>query len=103
GGRAPAERSASVDDDGADRLAALHQLEATVDVVELQPMRDEVVDGDLAVHVPVDDLRHVAAAARAAERRAFPLPAGDELERPRRDLGSGRRDADDDRLAPALV
>ena len=29
--------------------------------------------------------------------------AGDELERPGRDLGAGRRDADDDRLAPALV
>src|SRR6185436_17040581 len=57
---------------------------------------------DLAVHVPVDDPRHVAPAARAAERRAFPLPAGDELERPGRDLGARRRD-DDDRLAPALV
>src|ERR1019366_1900249 len=94
---------ASVEDHRADRFPALHQLEPFVDVLELQTVRDELVDGDLAVHVPVDNLRHIGAAAGAAEGRAFPLPAGDELERPRRDLGAGRRDADDDRLAPALV
>jgi hypothetical protein len=41
------------------------------------------VDVDLAVHVPVDDLRHVGAAARAAEGGALPDAAGDQLERPR--------------------
>jgi hypothetical protein len=49
-------------------------------------VRDQVVDVDLAVHVPVDDLRHVGAAARAAEGRALPHAAGDELERARLDL-----------------
>jgi hypothetical protein len=33
-----------------------------------------IVDLDLAVHVPVDDLRHVGPAARAAEGGAFPDP-----------------------------
>src|SRR5687768_17990709 len=69
-----------------DRLAALHQLEAVVDVLELEPVRDQRVDLNLAVHVPVDDLRHVAAAARAAESGAFPHAPGHELERPCGDL-----------------
>ena len=43
------------------------------------------------------------AAARAAEGRAFPDPAGHELERPRRDFLPGAGDADDHRHAPALV
>ncbi len=59
-------------------------------------MGDEIVDVDLAVHVPVDDLRHVGAAARAAEGRALPDPAGDQLERPGRDLLARAGDADDD-------
>ncbi|SAK98781.1 hypothetical protein AWB79_07619 [Caballeronia hypogeia] len=66
-------------------------------------MRDQVVDIDLAFHVPVDDLRHIRAPARAAERRAFPLASRDELERTRADLLPRRRHADDERLAPALV
>ena len=93
----------SEDHDGADRLAGLHQFEASVDFLQLQLVRDQVVDVDLAFHVPVDDLRHVGAAARAAEGRAFPLPAGHQLERPGADLRAGFRHADDDALAPALV
>src|SRR5690606_30698799 len=41
--------------------------------------------------------------ARAAEGRAAPDAPGDELEGARRDLLARARDADDDRLAPALV
>ncbi|GCC45508.1 hypothetical protein chiPu_0029605, partial [Chiloscyllium punctatum] len=48
-------------------------------------MGDHRIDLDLSVHVPVDDLRHVGATARAAERGALPDPPGDELERPGRD------------------
>src|ERR1700733_10694837 len=66
-------------------------------------MRDHRIDLDLAVHVPVDDSWHIRAAARAAERAAAPDPAGDKLERPRRDLLAGTGDADDDALAPAAV
>src|SRR5688572_7065055 len=86
-----------------DRLAALHQLEAVVDVLELEPVRDQRVDLDLAVHVPVDDLRHVAAATRTTEGRALPHAPGHELERPCRDLLPGGRHADDHADAPALV
>ena len=46
---------------------------------------------------------HVGAAARAAERRALPDAARDQLEGARRDLLAGAGDADDDADAPAAV
>jgi hypothetical protein len=81
----------------------MHQVEALVDVVERHGVGDHRVDLDLAVHVPVDDLRHVGAAARAAEGGAAPGPAGDQLERPGGDFLRRPGNADDDRFAPALV
>src|SRR6185437_629954 len=89
--------------DRTDRLALVHQIKALVDVLELQHMGDHRVDLDLAVHVPVDDFRHIGAAARATERGALPDPAGDELERTRGDFLAGFRDADHDRDAPAAM
>ena len=90
-------------DDAADRLALVHEMEGIVDLLDRHDVGDQRIDVDLPVHVPVDDLRHVAPALGAAERRAHPVPAGDELERARRDLLAGARDADDHRLAPAAM
>ena len=81
----------------------MHQVERFVDVAERHFMGDEIVDVDLAVHIPVDDFRHIGAPARAAERRTFPDAAGDELERPRRDFLTRGGDADDDACPPAAV
>src|SRR5205823_7411002 len=89
--------------DRADRFARLHQVEAFVDALERQVVGDQVVDIDLVFHVPVDDLRHVGTAARAAEGRTLPDPAGDQLERTGGDFLARFGHADDDRLAPALV
>ena len=44
-------------DHAADPVLGLHQLEAAVDVVERDPVRDERVDVDLAGEVAVDQLR----------------------------------------------
>src|ERR1700736_5692360 len=76
-------------DDRTDRLAFVHQVESLVDLLQLEDVGYHRINLDLSVHVPVDDLRHVGTAARAAERRALPDPAGDQLERARRDLGAG--------------
>src|SRR5262249_41670633 len=57
----------------------------------------------LSGHVPIDDLRNVGPTARAAEGRALPHAAGDELERPRRNLLAGAGHANDDRLTPAAM
>src|SRR5674476_230496 len=78
-------------------------MESLVDVLELEDVGNHRIDLDLAVHVPVDDFRHVGAAARAAERAALPDPPGDELERPRGDLLAGFRHANHHRYAPAAV
>src|SRR3989441_654797 len=93
----------SVHNDRAYGFAFVHQVEALVDVGELELVRDQVVDVDLALHVPVYDFRHVAPALGAAERGALPYAPGDQLERARLDLLAGARDADDHRHPPALV
>src|SRR6266404_978282 len=90
-------------DDAADRFAFVHQIEGVVDLLDRHRVGDQAVDVDLAVHVPVDDRGNISPAARAAERRAHPGAAGDELERPRRDLLARAGDADDHRLAPAAM
>src|SRR5260370_11538413 len=61
------------------------------------------MDADLAFHVPADDLRPIAPPLGAAERRAHPVPAGDQLEGPRGDLLAGTGHADDHRFAPAAM
>src|SRR6185295_17967805 len=88
------ERWRLVDDDASYALAGVHQLEALVDLLELQHMGDHRVDCDLARHVPVDDLRHVGAALGAAEGGAAPVAARNELERAGGDLLASFRDAD---------
>src|SRR5438874_7783927 len=88
-------------DDRTDRFAFVHQIEALVDFLELEDMGDHRIDLNLSVHVPVNDLRHIGAATRAAERSAFPDPAGHKLERPGCDFLAGFGDADDDGDAPA--
>ena len=90
-------------DDGTDALACVHEVEALVDVLELEGVGDHRVDLDLAVHVLVDDLGNIGAAACAAKGGAHPRTPGDQLERARRDLLSGPRNPDHDRLAPAPV
>src|SRR5882757_10314549 len=90
-------------DDRTDRLAFVHQIEAPVDFLQPEDMGDHRIDLNLSVHVPVYDLRHVGAAARATERSAFPHPAGHELERPGCNFLSGFGDADDDGNAPATM
>ena len=50
----------------------MHQLKRLVDLIPRHDMDDEIVDVDLAIHVPVDDVQHVGAPLGAAERRAAP-------------------------------
>ena len=81
----------------------MHEVESLVDVLEAKTVRDERIDLYLSVHVPVDDLRNIGAAARAAEGGAFPDAAGDQLERTGGDFLAGLGDADDRRNAPATI
>ena len=60
----------------------MHQVERIVDVMQRHLVCDQIVDVDLAFHIPVDNLRHICPAAGTAECSAFPHPAGDQLEWP---------------------
>src|ERR1700687_2161111 len=42
-----------------------------VDALERQLVRDQIIDIDVLLHTPVDDLRHIGTAARTAERGFF--------------------------------
>src|SRR5690606_12996563 len=81
----------------------MHEIEALVDVFERHGVRNEVVDVDLAVHVPVDDLRHIGAPARTTECSAFPDAYRAELEGTRGKFLPCARNADSDAFAPAAV
>src|ERR1700737_5366903 len=67
-------------DDRADRLALVHQIERIIDLLQRHDVRDQIIDVDLLVHVPVDNTRHLGAATAATECRAPPVASGDELE-----------------------
>lgn len=56
-------RVISLQYDPPNRLAVFHQVEPVVDFVERHRARDPLVTFDIAVHVSVDDLRHVGAPA----------------------------------------
>src|SRR6516164_130089 len=86
-----------------DRLTFVHELKGVVDLLQWHDVGDEVVNVDLLVHVPLDDLRHVGTAAGTAEGSALPDAPGHQLERPRLDLLPRPGHADDDRDAPAAV
>ena len=65
-------------DHAADPVLGLHQLEAAVDLVEGERVRDERLDVDLAGQPAVDQLRDLVAALDAAERGAGDAAAGDQ-------------------------
>src|SRR5215831_9626248 len=90
----------SVGDDCSNRFALVHQIEPGIDPIERQHVRDQIVDVDLAVHVPVDDLWYIGAAPCTAESGSLPDPASNQLERPGVNLLPRACDADDHRHAP---
>src|SRR6476660_555390 len=61
----------SVHNHAPDALAFVHQVEPLVDVRQWHGVSDHRVDLDLSLHVPVDDFRHVGAAARPSECRSL--------------------------------
>src|SRR3954447_22900763 len=93
----------SINHDAADRLARMHQVEPLVDLFERQFVGDQVVDIDFTFHVPVDDLRYVGAASRAAKSGSLPNAAGDQLKWPGRNFLTCPRNTDDDADTPAAV
>src|SRR5439155_16418686 len=88
-------------DHAADAVLGFHQLEAAIDLVEAELVRDEWLDVDLAGEPAVDQLRHLVAALDAAERRARDPAAGDQEARHDVEGLALARDAADRGEAPA--
>src|SRR5438034_7048172 len=65
-------------DHAADAVLCLHQLEAAVDLVELEPVREERLNVDVACKPAFDELRDLRSSLDATERGAGDAPAGDE-------------------------
>ena len=88
-------------DDGANGLP--HLSHGELDLGQGTHIGHKGIDGQgSSLHLG-HKTRELRAALDAAEGRALPRAAGDELERPRVDLAPGTGDADDGRLTPALV
>src|SRR6266849_4559717 len=68
-------------DHASNRFAFVHQAKGVVDFFERHDMRDQIVDVDPAIHVPIDYFRNVAPPTCAAKSGTFPGAPGDELER----------------------
>src|ERR1700693_4310759 len=89
--------------DAADRLTRVHEFEGVVDFFQRHRVGDQVVNVDLAVHVPVHDLGNSGAPAYASESRTLPNSSRDQLEWPSANLLAGSGNADDHRDAPAAM
>src|SRR5579862_4246384 len=81
----------------------MHQIERVIDLRQRELVRDQIVDVDLVVHIPIDDPRNIGPPPRPAESSSLPDPTRHQLERPRLDLLPRAGDADDDGNAPTAV
>src|SRR5690554_6824811 len=77
-------------------LAGVQQFERFVDLFKRHVMSDEFVDLELTIHVALYVARQFRAPFHTTERRPFPDPTRDQLERPRGDLFAGSSHTDDD-------
>src|SRR5215469_13896453 len=87
----------------ANRFPLMHQVEALVDPVQRKDVSDQIVDVDLARHVPIHDLRHIGTSPCTPECGSLPHASGHELEWTRLDLLTRARDSDDHRDSPAAM
>src|SRR5690606_25705000 len=81
----------SVMQHGTNAFALVEQVEGFVDFFERHVVGDELIDLDLTAHVLFHVTRKLAATFHAAERRALPDPAGNQLERTGGDFLAGAR------------
>src|SRR5690606_18219412 len=92
-----------VNDNRADALSLVHQIEGCIDFFQGHGVGDQVVDVDLPIHEPVHDLGYVGSSSCATEGTAAPYPAGNQLERAGGNFLTGASDTNDDGLTPTLV
>lgn len=67
-------------EDSPNAVALLHNLKSVVDLAQLLPVRDELIDLELALEVILDKVRQLRTALDTAERAALPLTTRHKLE-----------------------
>src|SRR5580693_10051106 len=93
----------SINNHATNGLAGMHEIKCIVDALERHLVRDQRINGDLAVHIPIDDLWNVRAPPRPTERCALPYPTCHELEGTCLYLLPCPGDTDDNRNTPAAM
>ena len=53
--------------DRANAFPGMHQLKGAINITQGHGVRDQVIDIDLLIHIPVDDLRHIGATSGTAK------------------------------------
>jgi hypothetical protein len=81
----------------------MHEIERVIDILKRHDMRNQVINIDFAIHVPIDDLGDVGSPSGAPESGALPHAARHQLKRPRLNGFTGPGNSDDDGNAPTTV
>jgi hypothetical protein len=93
----------SVNHYAADRFSFAHERESLVNVAQRHRMRNHRIDLDPPVHVPINNPRHVSAAASAAKGGAAPYTAGHQLEWTCCNFLAGSGNTDNGALTPTAM
>lgn len=81
----------------------MHHIKALIDFVQTERMRNQIVDIYFPFHIPINNLRHVAAPLSIAERSTAPDSTGYQLKRPGGYFLTRCRNTNDDALSPTFV
>jgi len=92
-------------EDGANAHVArrVHEVQCLIDVLDGHAIGDELLQPKLSPQVFFHELRYLGSSLDATESSSHPHATSNELEGRRLDERTGRSDANDHRLAPALV
>ena len=66
--------------DGANTLARMHQIKGLIDIFEGHFVSNQIINIDFAIHIPVDNARHIGATAGTAKGGSTPRATGNQLE-----------------------
>ena len=81
----------------------MHQIKSLVDFIKRQRVGNHRVDIDLAIHIPIDNFRHIGSATRTTKSGATPASSSHQLERAGAYFLTRTRNADDDRFTPSFM
>lgn len=82
--------------DTANRFTLVHEVKRVVDIIQRHGVRNQVINIDFALHVPIDYLRNIGSSFSSPKRRTSPHSTGDQLEWACTDFFTSPSDTNDD-------